>query len=158
MKKNISYVDASKIEAIIVQSGLPCEPKASFLKVKGPTGYNVYVPLTKTVGRIDLSGFSPPLPGVTDLGDERFGNVVAQLDFSRTEAEILQTVAAVLEHMKGLEPLAKPLRRTPARKQSSATGWTLFAPKAASSSPEGELTGDDADGHPDYHHPDGSVA
>ena len=126
MRKNITYVARERFEAIASKLGLPCLEQAGFVKVSGAKGRNMYVARTKRVGRVDLSGFVPEgIEGVTVLPEgERFGAVHAQLDFSRTEKEILATYAACLKHMKKLPervvekksvggPLVQNLRRRP---------------------------------------------
>src|SRR5262249_43252561 len=100
MKKNTTYVNASKFQALIVESELANKPQSAFMKVSGAKGRNVYVPLTKTVGRVDISGFTVEMEGVRTLDeDEKFGAVLQQIDFSRTEEEILSTFSELLAHL-----------------------------------------------------------
>lgn len=131
MKKNVTYVDAAKFETIAKASGLPLTLQAGFVKIAGPKGHNVYVAATKRVGRVDLSGFTMDVPGVNTLGeDEKFGNVLAQMDFSRSEEEILATFAEVLAHMATLAPKEKVSRKASAPKAPVAQGWSTDIPKA----------------------------
>lgn len=124
MPKNM--IDAKHFEDIVRDSGLDFEPQKAFLKVKGPAGHAVYVALTKRVGRVDISGWIPELPGVRVLDeDEAFGNVKAQLDFALPEDEVLVAFEEVLAAMKELAPKAKPERKRPAkRSEDGATGWS----------------------------------
>lgn len=147
-----TMIDASKFEAIILASGLPMTPQKGFVKVSGAKGRNVYVAATKTVGRVDLSGFTVEGEMFVEPHCGVFGNVHQQLDFEgRPEAEILMDFAWLLEHMKSL-PAAEQTRKAPAKRQAKegdAKGWTTIpakprrseqpaqAPKAASS-PKGE--------------------
>lgn len=125
MKPNTTYVDACHFEAIIAQSGLDMTPQKGFVKVSGALGRNVYVAATKRVGRVDISGFLFEGPGVRNLGDgEKFGNVHQQLDFGRSEAEILETFRAVLEHMKSLAPAEKVKRSMAPKKGPEPKGWS----------------------------------
>jgi hypothetical protein len=136
MKKNVTYIDAVKFETIIKSSGLPFVLQAGFVKVQGPKGRNLYVAATKRVGRVDISGFtvdatSPTAFGfITDLGELEFGNVKQQMDFSRTEDEILATFELLLNHMKTLDPVEKAQRKASAPKAPVAVGWSADIPKA----------------------------
>jgi hypothetical protein len=122
MKTNVTYVDSAKFEAIIKNSGLPYNVQ-SCVKVIGPKGHNVYVCAGKNVtGRVDISGFEMDGPGYVEPHCGRFGNVRQQLDFSLSEDAILENFAALLEHMKTLEPKAKPERKAPAPKKDAPVG------------------------------------
>lgn len=123
MKKNVTYVDAAKFEAIIQKLELSVQVQKGFVKCIGPKGRQVYVPLTKTVGRVDVSGFTYDIPGVITLA-EPVGAVMAQLDFSLPEDEILAAFEATLEHMKTLEP-REIIRKARAARESGATGWSF---------------------------------
>ena len=127
MKAGITYVDASKFEAIILSSGLEVELKKGWVKVKGPQGRNVYVPLTKRIGRVDISGFEVEDDGVVTLTEQdMIGNVGQQLDMSRSPTAILETFAKVLEHMKSLAPVTKLVRKVPSAKADGPVGWTCL--------------------------------
>jgi len=134
-----SYVDAAKIEAVILKfPSLQMTPQAGFLKVAAPETarhYRVYPARTTMVGRVDLSGFTMDHPGLLTLKDhERFGKVSQQVDFSRPEAEVLECLEAVLAHMASLPAPAKPEK---AKKEAApkAKGWS-FRTAAADKTPE----------------------
>lgn len=147
MKTNVTYIDASKFEALILASGLPMAVQKGFVKVSGPKGRQVYVASTKRVGRVDISGFEMEGPGYVTPHCGVFGNVKQQLDFSLGEDDILSNFAALLEHMKSLAPVEKAPRKEAAPKADAPKGWTSIdtstkaarkdkiAKKAAASSP-----------------------
>lgn len=137
-KKSVTYIDAAKFESLIAASGLTFTLKAGWVKVQGPAGRAVYVPRTKTVGRVDISvGEVLPLEGVMDLGELKFGSVHCGLDMARTEDEILAAFAAVLEHLKTMTPRAIVRKRAP-KGDANAKGWSFMAassPQPAAQSP-----------------------
>lgn len=122
MKKNVTYVDACHFEKIIKESGCEVRVQAGFVQVKAPNGNRLYVGKTKRVGRVDISGWMSTDPGVLDLGDDSFGAVHQQLDFSRTESEILESFRSILEEMKDATSL--PVAKRTGTK-SDAVGWTI---------------------------------
>lgn len=123
MKKNVTYIDAAKFEAIIQELGISVQVQKGFVKCKGAKGRNVYVPLTKTVGRVDISGFVYDIPGALTL-DPPVGAVYQQLDFSLPEEDILEAFKAVLEHMKTL-PDREIIRKARAAREDGAEGWSF---------------------------------
>jgi hypothetical protein len=122
MKKNVTYIDASKFEAIILSSGLPMAGQKGFVKVQGPAGYAVYVAATKRVGRVDISGFEVPYGVEPHCGP--FGNVKQQLDFSKTEDEVLADFTQLLKDLAAQQPKEKKERRAAAPKADAPKGWT----------------------------------
>lgn len=126
---NKNYVDAVEFERVIQASGLAYKAQKGFVKVMGREGRNVYVASTKRVGRVDVSGFEmldpdgKALPGFVRPHCGEFGNVKQQLDFSLDQEAILQNFAALLEHMKGLEPAVRKPRPIGQTKPAPA-GWT----------------------------------
>jgi hypothetical protein len=125
MKPNTTYVDACHFETAIQESGLQMIAQKGFIKVMGATGRQVYVAATKRVGRVDISGFTVDLPGVRTLGDgEAFGNVKQQMDFSRTQDEILATFRDLLAHLASLPAAEKQERKAPAKKADEPKGWS----------------------------------
>ena len=129
MKKNVTYVDAAKFETIIRDSGLTFLLQKGFVKVSAAKGRNLYVAATKRVGRVDISGFTVQMDGITDLGDLSFGNVKQQLDFSRTEDEILATFRDLLAHMATLPAVEKMERKASTPRGPVAQGWSQDVPK-----------------------------
>jgi hypothetical protein len=130
MKTNVTYVDAAKLEALILSAGLPMTAQKGFVKVSGAKGRNIYVAATKRVGRVDLSGFTCDW-GVTPHCGE-FGNVKQQLNFSQPEEAILADFAKTLELLASL-PEVPAAERKPksAPKTAAAQGWTTVQPKAS---------------------------
>lgn len=110
MKKDITYVAPSKLLDIVAELGLPLREQRGFHKVSPSAGRAIYIANTKAVGRVDLSGFTFEGAGVRDLGGESFCSVKQQVDFSRTEDEILATFRAVCEHLATLAPREKEKR------------------------------------------------
>jgi len=109
MKKNVTYISSATVLAVLEASGLPIVEKAGWLKVCGASGRRLYVPKTKSVGRIDLVGLSDG-PGRRALGGESFGSVTHQLDFSAPEADILSALDAALLDLATLEAAAPKVR------------------------------------------------
>lgn len=136
-KKGINYVDASEFETIIVGLGAAYEAQAGFVKVTGPAkGRAIYVAKTKSVGRVDISGFSVDEAfGVRAPDGGPFGNVTQQLDFTLPEKDILMNFEALVAHMLSL-PDAEPRKRTSptSNKADAAKGWSVHVP--AKGSPE----------------------
>ena len=128
MKKNITYIDAAKFSTIVTEMGLVATDQAGFTKVDLGNGRQLYVARTKRVGRVDLSCLTSTCEGVRDLGGESFGNVRQQLDFSRTEEQVLATFRAVLE-----EGRTQPRYEAPKRTQP---GTVKAKAEAPASSPE----------------------
>lgn len=118
MKKNVTYIQASKFEDIVTELGMETLRQAGYVKVLGPKGRNLYITKTKTVGHIDFSGFTIEHLGVLDLGEASFGNVKQMINFQGTEESILQTFRDVLVFMKGLPPLEKAPRAKPKGKEA----------------------------------------
>lgn len=140
MKKNVTYVDASKFEAIIGEvGGLDVLVQKGFVKISAQKGRNVYVAATREVARVDISGFDFAL-GTVPLSKPN-GAVTCQLDFSQKEEDILEAFRACLEHMKTLGP--REQIRSARSAASNATGWSFQKrPEAASSDASQEASSD----------------
>ena len=122
MKKNITYVRAEKFAALVSQyPQLGVTQNSGFIKVE-LGGRRLYVAKTKNVGRIDVSGYVTKVAGVRDLGDDRFGNVTGQVDFTRNETDILITFEALLEEL-----VSSPAIETKA-KVAAAQVWAFRQP------------------------------
>ncbi len=129
MKKNITYIDAVKFENIIREKEMPITAQAGFIKVSGAKGRNIYVANTKLVGRVDLSGFKVDMVGVFGLEGAKFGNVEQQMDFTRSEEQILATFSDLVDHLKTLEPVVKESKaKAEAAKKEAAVGWSVAPP------------------------------
>lgn len=129
MKKEITYIDGARFEAILTAKGLVPVPQAGFMKVSGAKGRNLYIAKTKKVGRVDLSGFEAPAEmGIRNLGGEKFGAVTQQLRFDLPENEVLANFELVLIHMLSLPAREIEKKSTTAKpKTPKATGWTTTA-------------------------------
>lgn len=107
-------VDLAKFEAIVQKSGAPCTEQRGYLKVEPAPGRKLYVAKTKTVRRVDVSGTGLEkwgVGGVLDLGDQKFGEVRQQLDFSRTEDEVLAAFELTIEELRAMGPRAKQSKK-----------------------------------------------
>jgi hypothetical protein len=124
-KTKKQLIDACKFEELIRASGLPCDLKQGWVKVKGKGPHRVYVPRSNRVGRVDVAFPIPETEGVRALGGESFGAVTHQLDFTRTEDEILSTFAGVLDVLAQQEPVAKPAAEKAAKSAApKPIGWS----------------------------------
>jgi hypothetical protein len=101
MKKGTTYIETPKLQGIVQNVAekfgveLKAEPQKGFIKVTGPTPDRaVYFGNGKTVGRVDLSGFTHEL-GVQHR-DPPTKRVQQMLDFSQDEATILRGFFRVL--------------------------------------------------------------
>lgn len=143
-KKNVTYVDACHFQTIMVASGLPYAEQKGWIKISGAKGRNVYVAKTKTVGRVDISGFVSPTEGtrMLDPESEAHGSVAQGLDFSLSQDEILIAFTDLLTHLATL-PEAEPVKRTMKKKENAAVGWTLFSSDPAQE-PDSLGTNDEA--------------
>lgn len=133
-KKHVTYIDAAKFQEIIGASGLPIEEKKGWVRVCGPKGRSVYVPKTKTVGRVDISwGQHSATQGVLNFDEsERFGSVHCGLDMSLSEQTVLGAFEAVLAEMAALPP-RDTTRRMRSKGPSDAVGWTSLPSQQPSS-------------------------
>lgn len=112
MKKNKTYIAREKFDAIVKELGLPLKDNASFTQVNLGNGYAAYVPITKTVARVDLQ-FTPPSGShVPEPG--KFGRIEAQLDFNTRdgwgEPEILSAFRDALIFGASLPAYVAPKR------------------------------------------------
>jgi hypothetical protein len=120
MKKNVTYIDRALFDKIIADLGVKTHENAGFTQLIFGNGYHAYVASTKTVGRVDFQ-FVPTTPGddgpvtmrgVRKLGDgERFGRIVAQLDFSpESREQILSAFSEALLFAASLPAWERPKR------------------------------------------------
>lgn len=129
MKTNVTYIDAAKFETIILSSGLAHTAQKGFVKVSGKAGRAVYVASTKRVGRVDISGFEVPYGVLPHCGP--FGNVKQQLDFSKTEDEVLSDFTQLLKDLAEQPAVEKKQRKAPEAKADAPKGWTQVDTKAS---------------------------
>lgn len=121
MKKDITYIEAGKLETLIAQSGLEVKDKKGWTRVDGAAGRRLYVPKTKRVGRVDLVGLSGQ--GTRQLGDdERHGSVTHQLDMTRDEAAILATFERLLGELATAPAVERPAKAPRAPKAVPTAG------------------------------------
>jgi hypothetical protein len=139
MKKQITYVPQEKFAALIAELGLRSVDQAGFTKVILPNSPRLYVARTKRVGRVDVAVGDRALEiaGVRHLGSgEAFGLVHHQLDFTRTEDEIL---ASFRELVKFLSSLPAPEPKAPkaprAKKGARVEGTTEPKGEALATAP-----------------------
>lgn len=84
-------------------AGLTLEDKSGFLKVTGTAkGRTVYI--AKKGGRVDLSGFTVEAAAVkqiseTEAREKHLGKVRGQLDFDKTDEEVLTAFSAALTNL-----------------------------------------------------------
>lgn len=131
-KNNVLMVAQSKFTTILETLGVPFITQSGFLKVSGAKGRNMYIANTKTVGRIDLSGFEVefgaklPHCGV-------FGNVKQQLDLDIALGEegILQNFTSALEVMLSLPAVEKVSKAKAAKVEAKPEYSTVTAEEIA---------------------------
>lgn len=115
-------VAREKFEQVLQHLGIEWLPQSGFHKVLGPKGYRIYVANTKTVARVDLSGFEVPF-GTRSPAQGVFGNVRQQLEMRGLgEEDILRNFAAVCEHMMGLTPAEPKAKKEAKGKAPKAAG------------------------------------
>lgn len=134
MKNDITYVAQEKFLAVLVDMGVRYETLNTWHKVEPVKNRRVYIPLTKRVGRVDLSGFEIALSeGLTKKPHcGEFGRVKQQLDMGGSEDDVLARFRLVVEHMLTLAPdEAKPAPK--AKKQLELP---LVAPSSPSPTPD----------------------
>jgi hypothetical protein len=135
MKKNVTYIAQNKFVAIAEKHGLKLTEQAGFIRVEleGKLDHRLYIPKTKTVGRIDLAGFTPKArKGFKILGEgERFGAVHAQLDFSQTEGVILDAFSAACQACVSLPPLTEAERDAAKKARGRKAGGGAVAKEVA---------------------------
>lgn len=139
---NKTRIDASKIQALLVASGLKLTPQKGFVRVDGTNeGNRIYVAFTKTVARIDIAGFALLTPdgqhreGYCTPHCGPFGSVHQQVDFTRPEAAILDTIRELLLALKHAPAFVKEPKAPKAagRKANPNAAWSpdLLASRAA---------------------------
>ena len=126
-KSNSTKLPRGSYEAIIAKHNAKATEQSGFIRVEGATGRRLYVASTKTVGRIDLSGFEFAT-GTKRPDQGEFGRVKQQMDLVGTEEELLARFEAILVHMLSLPAEVKePKAKAPK------------APKAKVAKTEGEV-------------------
>lgn len=98
--KPAAWMTLDQALAIVTQFGLEFKAQSGFVKVFGPKGNQVYIANTKTVRRIDISGFEcdPSVAQVPHTGP--FGNVKQQVRLAGYSVqEQMSNLHVVLETM-----------------------------------------------------------
>lgn len=115
------FATRAQYEALIAELGLSYIEQSGFLKVPGPKGYVLYVAATKTVRRIDVSGFEHGLGTLTKMPHcGVFGRVKQQIILDGTPDEQLARFRQVAEHMMTLAP-QEPVAKAPKAKPADAS-------------------------------------
>jgi len=104
---------------LVKTAGLLCEEKSGFLKVQadGVKGKRVYI--ARKGGRVDLSGFSITADAVrqiseTEAQEKHMGKVRGQLDFEKSDAEVLAAFNTALAELTVPLPVAEKPTDEPA--------------------------------------------
>ena len=123
--------------AILTGLGLPIVEQSGFIKVQCPGG-RLYIAATKTVRRIDLSGFELPLPlqltKVPHCGP--FGKVTQQMEVGTGPAGDLERFEEILSTLQALPaPVKVEKPKAPKMAKGEKKGWGA-TPKAPAA--EGE--------------------
>lgn len=97
-------IDIARFEEIVGRyPQLKMEPMTAFYKIESGDG-RMYVAKTKRVSRVDVSGFHFTHPAVTVLDsdlrkEKRKGRVEAQLDFTKSDEQVLEAFETGLKFM-----------------------------------------------------------
>lgn len=123
------------------EGGYTVEDMSGFYKVVGSTKSR-RVLIAKKGGRVDLSGFDLAAPGVTQISEvearaKHLGKVRGQLNFNKTDGEVLSAYAQALVQLNVAVPKAeksapkpKAPKATPAATAAAATPPAPAAPTA----------------------------
>jgi len=111
-KDQLTRIAPQKFEEIMRKAGVVTIQQKNYTKVVGPVGCSLYVPTSKRVGKVYISGFVPKSPGVRELpADEAHGSVAYGLDFFWPEAEVLANFELLLADLATQAPATK-VRKT----------------------------------------------
>jgi hypothetical protein len=117
------------------EAGLTVEDKSGFLRVSGTTkGRSVYI--AKKGGRVDLSGFEVQAVAVTQISEEEarakhLGKVRGQLNFNKTDNEVLAAYADALKALNAPAPKVEKPAPAPKAAKAPKADKTTAAPAAA---------------------------
>lgn len=101
-----------KLKELVTAVGLTAVENSGFLKVNGGVkGKNVLI--AKKGGRVDLSGFSLSEAAVRQVSeqearDKHLGKVRGQIDFDKSDDEVLASFTAALAELKVAPPAPAP--------------------------------------------------
>lgn len=97
-----------KMKELALAGGLETQENSGFLKVNGGVkGKNMLI--AKKGGRVDLSGFTVPADAVKQLSEQEarekhLGKVRGQIDFNKSDDEVLAAFSAALTELKVAPP------------------------------------------------------
>jgi hypothetical protein len=114
----VTYANRSDFELLINEAGLTFREQSGFLRVDGPKGNRIYVAATKTVRRVDLSGFEAPLEIAKPHKLGTFGGVSQELRITGDLVEDLARFATLLEILKAQAP-KEPVAKAKAEKAAA---------------------------------------
>jgi hypothetical protein len=102
-----------KLKELATAAGLETKENSGFLKINGGVkGKNVLI--AKKGGRVDLSGFTVEAAAVkqlseTEAREKHLGKVRGQIDFNKTDDEVLEAFSGALVELK-VAPPAPPAK------------------------------------------------
>jgi len=109
-------------ELILNEKGVPYTEQSGFLRVEGAKGNRLYVASTKTVRRIDISGFETDRDLAKSPHTGPFGNVKQQMRLDGDEGEVLFRFAELVDRLLA-QPAKQPAEKAPkAPKEKKAKG------------------------------------
>ena len=118
------FMTRLEVEALLTERGLAFTEQSGFLKVIQPGG-RLYIAATKTVRRVDISGFevTNSLGKVPHCGV--FGAVKQQLKLGTDGAEALANLVAVLDILVALPAPAPKVKapKAPKAAKGEKKGW-----------------------------------
>lgn len=117
MAESKTRVPAERLFKVLEEEGARWQALSGWNKVD-IGGHRIYIPMGKSVSRVDISAFTVPheLASVVDLGGRSFGNVRQQLDFSKPEEEVLRSLREVVRHARTLPPISQEPRKPQERR------------------------------------------
>ena len=114
-KQGLTLVEGGKFIATATKLGLKVTKQAGNFRIENEadSSKRMYVPTTKKVHRVDLSGFSSPLAVEIPEDDRPTGRVTHWLDFTVSEKEILRAFYKIAkEHLATVAKVEAPAEQT----------------------------------------------
>lgn len=134
------HIARSEYEARLTAAGLTWTEQSGYLKVEPVANRRIYVASTKTVRRIDISGFEATHDIAREPKGGRFGRVNQQMHMEGTADEVLARFDALLEVLKAQTPdLPVPKAKAPKAPKAAAPEAEGEVPEAPTSSPADRL-------------------
>lgn len=119
------FMSRDQAIALLTEKGLEYTEQSGFLKVIAPGG-RLYIAATKTVRRVDLSGFEVGLGTLTKVPHcGVFGQVKQQLKLGTSDSEALANLTAVIDHLMALPAPAPKVKapKAPKAAKDEKKGW-----------------------------------